>query len=174
MHLQNFAKRVCFSGRVKDPWLIFSLKMTLQETRESGPNPSRLPSATDHRIPSPHRCFIYFSDCHCLPFFAGLHICRVPELLDVNGGIVPGPHARRGGSVLAARVTRVKSSVGGGGGGGIQRQSVGHGHGRGGGGGGDGRFRELGSWHQPSSVIVFPQRTHPCLVRCTHPSLCTS
>ena len=68
MHLQNFAKRVCFSGRVKDPWLIFSLKMTLQETQESGPNPSRLPSATDHRIPSPPRCFIFFCDCPCHPF----------------------------------------------------------------------------------------------------------
>ena len=116
---------------------------------------------------------LLFSGCHCHPLFAGLYICRVAELLDVDGGIVPGPHARRGGSVLAARVTRVESSGGGGGGGGIQRQPVGHSPGRGGG-GGDGRFRELGSWHQPSSVIVFPQRTHPCLVRCSHSCLCTS
>ena len=160
-----------------------------QGTQELGPNQSRLPSVTDRRIPSHPRCFyLLLCEYHCDPFFVGIYICRVPELLNVDGRVVPGPHTRPGmkltlqifgkplldtfflgGSVLAARVTRVQRS-GGGGGGGVQRQPLGHRPG--GGRGGDGRL--LGSWRQPSPVFVFPQRSHPCFVLSflTSPSAC--
>ena len=36
------------------------------------------------------------SEYHCDPFFVGIYICRVPELLNVDGRVVPGPHTRPG------------------------------------------------------------------------------
>ena len=71
--------------------------MTPQGTQELGPNQSRLPSVTDRRIPSHPRCFyLLLCEYHCDPFFVGIYICRVPELLNVDGRVVPGPHTRPG------------------------------------------------------------------------------